>query len=112
MPAKNKHPFTEVGVLAYITERRGIRYQCSTLSRVFKTSTPEMRTVLLLLVDHKKILTMVDGSYRFYYKMTLAEEILHQRQQEKAAFRTLQLSAETKAALARCGELRLHPSKF
>jgi hypothetical protein len=73
MPAKNQHPFTIDGVLAYITDNRGIRYQCSQLSRVFKVTAGEMRQVLKVLYESGAINCSVIGRYRCFFLFTQEE---------------------------------------
>lgn len=79
MALKNKHPFTQAGVLAYITDNRGIRYQCNQLAKVFKVGPNSMRVYLQNLEACKQILTSVAGRYRVYFIHTEAEEAAARR---------------------------------
>lgn len=89
---KNPHPFTPAGVLAYITDNCGIRYQCSQIAKVFKVTPAEMRPVLIGLVESGDILGAVGGRYRWFFIKTAEDLAVEQRAkdaQEGRVFRPL-----------------------
>jgi hypothetical protein len=77
---RNRHPFTQDGVLAYMTDKRGTRYQCSYLARIFKVTTKDMRPILDALEQAQQINAVVQGTYRWFFIYGLEELILIERQ--------------------------------
>jgi hypothetical protein len=86
----NSHPFTDAGVLAYITENRGTRYKAGQLARSFKVPSGELGKVLKRLVESQQIKAAVVGTNRLYFVMSEAEMVLIRRMEErKSEFRPL-----------------------
>ena len=82
MAKKNHHTFTQAGVLAYVRDNRGTRYQCSQLAKVFHCGPPAMRIYLNNMVAAGQIISAVCGRYRMFYLLTEQEEADIRRAQE------------------------------
>lgn len=113
MPAKNSHPYSEIGVFEYIGDNKGIRYQCNKLARVFHCEPDDMRDTLDALVAKNWIETASSGRARLYF-VRAAEEIAAIAKQEAPKLRGeyRQSGAAWSEVARRLAEFRSGPSVY
>jgi hypothetical protein len=73
MNKANRHPFTESGICDYFLENIGRRFICVAMAKTFKTTSEEMRTMLLKLVSDNFIEMVSTGRNKLFLIRSEAE---------------------------------------
>jgi hypothetical protein len=69
----NRHPFTQSGVLARLTDMAGVRYPCYKLAQAFKVGSHEMMIMLNRMIEREMIRVEGEGVDRRYWMPTATE---------------------------------------